>query len=479
MGRTPGHPWVGESVPLDWANAYTGPPLALTGAGLRYRIRRDYAAGDTHTLGTGDSFIAGFYESVMMLSGDDVVAQFVLVCDGAGTIRLSGGTDPDWSLDDPADATAPMGTHTVAGPTVVVGDPFPTFDVDAYLAQVEETIVFVECLSGAIEINQVKLRLWPPGGPVGGWVEAPGFDVTEAPSARIASRVDPDELGTGGAAITGAAPGPVFAAAANELVNDADDADKMQDGGGGGAISTIQAAVTAQVAVGEDSDTPGVFTATSIGALTGAVVQQPDPLEVARVATTSSFASHGEVGLDVTWAPDEVPGDFAVDLLGDPSTAWGTYTLTTNALTIYTDGSGGSATVHALAVPDEAFVDPSLVTFPAHAGVDVAALSSSTGLSLPDARTVLVSLAHPFLVAAPLYGGTAGAWNVGSTTIVAADLEDSTVTIPNYRYWAPNAVATVRRVLRQLHRDDGQGIAPRRAYGGASRTHTRRAYGYD
>jgi hypothetical protein len=476
MGRTPGHPWVGESVPLDWANAIDGPAPPLDGAGMRYRIRHDYAAGDTFTLGTGDSFIAGFYESSVMLSGDDVVAQFVLVCDGSGTIRLSGGTDPDWALDDPADATVPMGTHVVSGPTVVVGDPFPSFDVDAYLAQVDETIVFVEGMSGSVEINQVKLRLWPPGGPVGGWVEAPGFDVTEAPSARIASRVDPDELGTGGAAITGAAPAAVFADAADELVNDADDADKMQDGGGGGAISTIQAAVTAQVAVGEDSDTPGVFTATSIGALTGTVVQQPDPLEVMRVNTPADF---GEYGLDYTWPPDEVPGDLGVDPLADPTTAWGNYTLTTNSLTIYTDGSGGSATVHALTVPDEAFVDPSLVTFPAHAGVDVAALSSSTGLSMPDARTVLVSLAHPFLVAAPLYGGTAGAWNVGSTTIVAAPVVDSTVTIPNYRYWSPTAVEEgPLPKLRQYHRDDGRGVAPRRAYGGASRVHTRRAYGY-
>jgi hypothetical protein len=205
-------------------------------------------------------------------------------------------------------------------------------------------------------------------------------------------------------------------------------------------------------------------------------VQQPDPLEVMRVNTPADF---GEYGLDYTWPPDEVPGDLGVDPLADPTTAWGNYTLTTNSLTIYTDGSGGSATVHALTVPDEAFVDPSLVTFPAHAGVDVAALSSSTGLSMPDARTVLVSLAHPFLVAAPLYGGTAGAWNVGSTTIVAAPVVDSTVTIPNYRYWSPTAVEEgPLPKLRQYHRDDGRGVAPRRAYGGASRVHTRRAYGY-
>ena len=33
--------------------------------------------------------------------------------------------------------------------------------------------------------------------------------------------------------------------------------------------------------------------------------------------------------------------------------------------------------------------------------------------------------------------------------------------------------------LRQLHRDDGQGVTPPRAFGGASRIRTGRAYGYD
>ena len=33
--------------------------------------------------------------------------------------------------------------------------------------------------------------------------------------------------------------------------------------------------------------------------------------------------------------------------------------------------------------------------------------------------------------------------------------------------------------LRQLHRDDGLGVTPPRAFGGASRIRTGRAYGYD
>jgi hypothetical protein len=476
MGRTPGHPWVGESVPLDWANAYTGPELALDGAALRFRVRRDLA--DSPVLEAGDSFIAGFYESNVMLSGDAVEASFVVVCDGAGSIRLSGGTDPDWSLDDPADASVPMGTHTVSGPTVVVGDPFPTFDVDAYLAQVEETIVFVECLSGDVEVNQVKLRLWPPGGPVGDWIDAPGFDVVAPPQARLADVGD--AFGTVNEVpnfLTGSDPAVVFAAAANEMVNDAADADKMQ-AVGQLDTPTIQASIIAKVVVGEDSDTPGVFTATSEGGPTGTLVQQPDPIETTRIET-SSLGSLGEYGVDVTWPPDEVPGDLGVDIPTPPTVEWGAYTVTTSELTISPDGSGGNATMHVMAVADDAFVDPSSVTFPAFAGIDVPPLSSSTSLTMPDARTILVSLTHLYLVDAPIYGGTAGAWNVGTVATISAPLVDSTVHIPNYRYWSPSAVATVRRVLRQLHRDDGQGIAPRRAYGGASRTHTRRAYGYD
>jgi len=33
--------------------------------------------------------------------------------------------------------------------------------------------------------------------------------------------------------------------------------------------------------------------------------------------------------------------------------------------------------------------------------------------------------------------------------------------------------------VRQYHRDDGQGVTPPRAFGGASRIRTGRAYGYD
>jgi len=48
-----------------------------------------------------------------------------------------------------------------------------------------------------------------------------------------------------------------------------------------------------------------------------------------------------------------------------------------------------------------------------------------------------------------------------------------------YRYWNPAEVVAVVRKVRQFHRDDGLGVAPPRAFGGASRIRTGRAYGYD
>jgi hypothetical protein len=48
-------------------------------------------------------------------------------------------------------------------------------------------------------------------------------------------------------------------------------------------------------------------------------------------------------------------------------------------------------------------------------------------------------------------------------------------TPPPVRYWGPFAT----RPLRQFHRDDGLGVTPLRAFGGASRIRTGRAFGYD
>jgi hypothetical protein len=121
VGRTPGHPWVGEAVALDWANPITGTPFADEGAA----IRNDDDA--TVTLNEGDSFMAGFFDSEMLLSGDDAVFKFALVfaAGSSGTVRLSGGTD-DFTLDDPGDASTPLGEFTVTGAQTNASAPRPS-----------------------------------------------------------------------------------------------------------------------------------------------------------------------------------------------------------------------------------------------------------------------------------------------------------------------------------------------------------------
>jgi hypothetical protein len=153
-------PFYGESAKMDWANVIAGAPFDDGGSAM---TRRD---GTTSTLGAGDSFIVGFYDYDLFTA--DANAAFELAVEavsGSATLRFSGGVDPNWSLDDPTLATADLGTHAVAAGITAV--PMPFVDNAAYFAQNEETIVFVEVLSGAVEVEQLRLRIWPPGGPAG------------------------------------------------------------------------------------------------------------------------------------------------------------------------------------------------------------------------------------------------------------------------------------------------------------------------
>jgi hypothetical protein len=468
MGRTPGHPWVGESVVMDLALPVDGSPFSDFGDAIRYRQRNGF---DSSTLDAGESFLAGFYDSESLLSGDAVVASFVVVCSGTGTLRLSTGLDTDLDLVDPGLASTPLGTHTVSGDTVVVAT-LPSFDVDAYLATPGYTVAFVECLSGSVVIQQIKLRLWPPGGAVGGWADGAAFEATTIPNIASAAQVD------GGIDTGTEVGGDAFSAwliAAQLLVDLTAPGDARALDPATIPLSAIEASAQVFASVTE-VEVDAEFHANAQGRLTGSIAQQADPVETAQDRALDTLP--GTWGLDFMWPPDEVPGDYGVQLVGTPTTAWGESVLTTVVLTPMTDGTGGQPRVIVTPLDDEAFVDRSLVTLPLADGDPIPILGGTTNLDLPVSRTVLVSMSHPSLLTAPLYAGTAGAYALGVLgSEVSATLEDSIVTVPGFRYWAPTVVA--RRVLRQLHRDDGQGVTPPRAFGGASRIRTRRAYGYD
>lgn len=205
--------FLGESAFLDWANPITG-TLEDEGGAMRHR---DYAT--TEELVAGDSFIAGFFDYTTLTASD--VVEFALAVDvasGSATVRFSGGTDPDWALDNPALATVDLGTYTVTTGTTSV--PMPFVDLAEYLLQDVETIVYVEVLAGTIEVDQMRMRIWPPdamavGAPTSGaWVTSPAYTYIRNPRIVQASvGTDSTNYLSGWAAVPPADPGPGAAAA--------------------------------------------------------------------------------------------------------------------------------------------------------------------------------------------------------------------------------------------------------------------------
>lgn len=475
MARDPSHPWVGEAVPIDFASQAPGEAVVITDFNSGDPVRYQFD-GSTIGLEAGQSFIAGFLTSESLLSGDDAVASFVVeVMAGTGTLRLSSGVDPDFTLTDPADASDPGGTFDVDGPTTLVV-PVPSFDVDTYLSQVQEQIGRVECLAGFVVLSQVRLRIWPSTGPVGGWSTdvVPQATVGIAPNRWIAG---------GGSAITtgtyeGPDPAPLFAAASEEVVALWGASNHVEPLFADWVASpTLTASMVVDTNVGLTSVTPTNYTAAGTVNRFAGVALQPDPDNFTRTSTPS--VPGATFGLDYTYPPDIVPGDLTVQLLGTPAVEWGDAVWDGGGI-ISVDHDEPSYVVTPI---DPALVnDPTTLTMPAYGEVPLPITASphppQPVAMPPGSRAVMLTLSSTSATSAQGYGGTSGSeWHVG-TRIEGFDilLSDSLITVPAYRYWTPTAQPA--RKLRQYHRDDGLGVAPRRAYGGGSRSNTGRAYGY-
>lgn len=182
-------PFPGESAPLDWANVTAGAPFADDGDAIRYR------AGSA-TLTAGDAFVAGFFDHRYLEAGADAVFSVAIEhVGGSGTLALSGGPDAAWSLLDGPASTYDLGSHAVSGTgTLVVALPWVT--VADYLTEAVETAVRVECTSGSVVVQQVKLRIWPPTGAAGGWSD---------PYTQPAQTRAPDVITEASALVTSAA----------------------------------------------------------------------------------------------------------------------------------------------------------------------------------------------------------------------------------------------------------------------------------
>ncbi len=170
MGGAVGVPtvtnWPGERIRLvdgdgtDWI----GPAMA-----------RD---GDHMTVAAGAAFMGQAWDTLLWSPGTEAVVSWVIRARGTGTLTVTDAVTDDWIYDIP---TAPAGTVTVAGAEwVEYLVPAGPGMLEGILAgQVAAIGVVVD--SGAVDIDQICLQAWPPGGPTGGYAVALVDPVTVTP----------------------------------------------------------------------------------------------------------------------------------------------------------------------------------------------------------------------------------------------------------------------------------------------------------
>ncbi|HEY5787513.1 MAG TPA: hypothetical protein VIT65_22335 [Microlunatus sp.] len=185
--------WYGESCGLDW-----GEPVSGTVPADAYDLYYHFDGVSVTTV-AGNSFTIGSYYTGWFLEETDVaVVSWVLELGAAtaGTFHLHSGLDPDWNYSA-AVCTEDLGEHTVSGGQTFVSPPTSITTADL-LAEMEEPTLLFEQIAGSSQIIQVKMRVWPVGGPRGAWTEAPEPTTTYAFAAVYKRLGDGYITGNGG-----------------------------------------------------------------------------------------------------------------------------------------------------------------------------------------------------------------------------------------------------------------------------------------
>lgn len=479
MGGAVGVPgisnWPGERIRLvdgdgtDWI----GPAMA-----------RD---GDHMTVSTGATFMGQAWDILLWSPGTDAVVSWVIRARGTGTLTVTDAVTDDWIYDIPA---APAGTVTVAGSewTEYLVPAGPGMLEGILAGQVAAIGIVVD--SGAVDIDQICLQAWPPGGPTGGYAVA---------------LVDP---------------------AAASLVHWQVSAPKVATVGGGATLADAwrdgMEATAAQPAI-YPAGQPVAGTWGMYAQFFGSVVADPVTSWTTWVSTWSDtiggIAFHayppntpptppGVYGLDWVRRPDRTSWD-VVDATSAPVTPpvieWDPMTL---SVTTHTDQSPTYTVPDGLGFYVQACDGVELVGtgYPVHTAADV---------TLPaDGTTVMFVSSADGIPADALYTPTADAftlltrptWDIdgpldpfGQTVgfgvdaaLIASDAVNLTVTpgpvVATYpdgvTYWRPHygrpdsGIILPTRYLRQFPRTDGLGSSVARVLARASRQDHLRQGGY-
>lgn len=180
MPWTPGD-FYGEALPIAWARDETGNAIATGSSdpGDTNGTALTYFWNDNHTLtaSAGDSFLCEVYPDYIYLT-PSTPTVFTLVVElaagSSGTFRVKSGSDPAWNLTSPALATNDCGTFTAAGAGRVLV-PIANYTTSLIYDFAEEPLLFIEVLTGTVVIKQLRVRMWPPTGPLGNWASDPDF----------------------------------------------------------------------------------------------------------------------------------------------------------------------------------------------------------------------------------------------------------------------------------------------------------------
>lgn len=492
-------PFPGESIGLSYTDGVNFDSIWLRGGRGGQPPYATIAPGDEWR-----AWVDPGTQNYLEDASAPVVASWVVeTIGGAGTLHAAWGFDPMFG-DPSAPAPNDLGSQAVTGTQTVVFT--TTLTAADIMDGTAPAMLLLTCTSGSVDVQQIKLRVWPPEGVAGGWVTHPGWDTEPNPVYPVAAYVprgtvthaDEREAAWNAAAVDAASGGAGAGTGPHDVSPD-----------GSTTESLTIAGVTRRV-ITPDAP-PYIAMTTSLDGTNASVTFYPNGV-LARIGVPVDPDSYSPVAPDlvegVDWIipPEEVPGevDAYVFEWDDPRT----HTWLNAAATIYLGGEaagdvfgvgafmvgptlsqwntttdpvtgiGTSRQFNADMVdggtlaPSE--LGPTITTVPLAVGDDYTILAFSHAMT----TTVISWPGYP-----PFIGDDGGRLNGWEAHLGVGDPYSSSfapmvdvVHLPPYRAWSPT-VAPVHK-LRQYHRDDGLGVAPRRAYGGASRNKTRRAYGY-
>lgn len=195
--RAADYPFWGESMSVEAGSNLTGAALsapAFYGAG-QIRTREPLPVGvgvarDGAMFTAGDSVCLSVpgYGSAYLMPGDVAVCSWVVeVYGGSGTLRLTDAVVPAGTATDagiPSGGTD-RGAQTVTGATTLVWPAAVT--VADLIAATSDPMCVLACESGDVHVQQVKLRVWPPGGPIGS-LSAESYPTPSQRSEVVAGR---------------------------------------------------------------------------------------------------------------------------------------------------------------------------------------------------------------------------------------------------------------------------------------------------